>query len=101
MMVMALCITAMAAGEGSITVTGQKVSEGEDTTTYEVYRIFDVVSAKDSNDEYLMDGNHYASMTYTINSAWARFFTLSTSLLRTTQVLTMAKNIRLSLLMAR
>ena len=61
---MAMGVTAFAAGEGSITVTGQKVASGEETTTYEAYRIFDLTANAD-----------YTSLAYTINSAWTNFFT--------------------------
>jgi len=66
---------ALADNPGAITVTDQKKPAGTNTTvTYEVYRIFDVAAAEDGNGGYLMDGNKYASMTYTIASKWAGFF---------------------------
>lgn len=52
-----------AAATGSITVTGKSIAAGEQTTTYEIYRIFDVVA----NDDY-------SSITYKIDTKWTGFF---------------------------
>lgn len=73
-MILSLATTAFAAGPGSITVTDQKIAAGEATTTYEIYRIFDVTAATDSNGDYIMEGDTYASMAYTINTDWENFF---------------------------
>lgn len=64
-MIMSLATTAFAydAAPGSITVTDKKVAAGASTTTYEIYRIFDVIANTD-----------YSSVAYTINSNWTGFF---------------------------
>ena len=62
---------AFAAGEGKITVTQGDANKKAEA--YEAYRIFDVTAAKDG-ENYIMDGDNYASMTYTINSNWTGFF---------------------------
>ncbi len=65
-MILALSVPAFADDPvlGSITVTDPKVAAGEETTTYEIYRIFDMTANAD-----------FSTMVYTISTKWAGFFT--------------------------
>ena len=54
---------------GSIEITSPKTDPNAATTTYEAYKIFDMKTTGDLDD----DGN-YTAVSYTINSAWAEFF---------------------------
>lgn len=71
-MVMSMSISAFAADEapkGSIKVTGAKTDPQADTTTYEAYRIFDMTT--DGNKD---DDGKYTAVAYTINADWTGFF---------------------------
>ena len=58
-LMMAMAVPAMAAGEGSITIDNAVVGK-----TYTIYRIFDLNSHNDD----------YTGVIYRVNSAWADFF---------------------------
>ena len=82
--VMALALgsaLAFADETGSITVTGQKYPAGESSTTYEVYKIFDLTPTTDGNGDPVMgteggdpDEEHYSGVRYTIDEDWSGFF---------------------------
>ena len=70
-MVLAMSMTVFAtdAGKGKITVTSTSRNAKNEDTTYEAYRIFDVVGTEATNT----DGS-YVGVTYTIASKWTHFF---------------------------
>ena len=80
---MSMGITAAFAADptGSITVTDQKYPDGQTSTTYEVYKIFDLVPTTDGDGNPIMgkegetpDADHYAGVRYTIDADWTGFF---------------------------